>query len=124
MARRRPTPPKDPNEKERLDQPLQFQTQYAPPFYPDALEGPGRWCILYAHGEQLGYVWTNDRDGLGFVASSNAGRVRTPEFAQAFSAAKDLGTPASEVFDAYADKAGLGLSAGPVTHGDLATLPA
>lgn len=117
------TSPPDPNERDRLDQDLQFQTVYAPEFYPGRPEGRGRWCLLYAHGEPLGYLWTDDDEGLGFRASSDAGIQRTPEFARAFSAARKAGTPAAEVFDAWADRAGLGLSAGPVESGDLNTLP-
>lgn len=123
MARNRRKPPTDPNEADRLDQDLQFQTVYAPEFYPGRPEGQGRWCILHAHGEQLGYLWTDDDEGLGFVATSDAGIQRTPEFAQAFSKARGLRTRATDVYDAWAERVGLGLSAGPTTSGDLDSLP-
>lgn len=115
-------PNTDPDEKARIDQDLRFTTAYAPPFYPDRKEGPGRWCLLYAHGNPLGWLWTNDRDGLGFIATTDAGIQRTPEFAQAFSAAKAEGTPAGDVFDAWAERVGQGLAASPVETGDLDTL--
>ena len=118
-----PTTPRDPNERARIDQDLEFETVYAPDFYPGHATGPGRWCLLYAHGETLGYLWTDDAEGLGFRASSAAGIQRTPEFAKAFSKARAAGTPAPEVFDAWSERAGQGLSAGPVTQGDLDTLP-
>src|SRR5689334_6888609 len=113
MARRtrKATGPKDPQQEARQDQDLQFTTEYARSFYPGRKEGPGRAVVLTAAGIQLGYLWTNDEDGLGFVAVSDAGIQRTPEFATAFSKAKDAGTPASEVFDYYAGLASQGLSA-------------
>lgn len=38
--------------------------------YVDELVGPGRWFIAYADsGEEIGYVWTNDRFGLGLLST-------------------------------------------------------
>lgn len=113
---------RDPHQTARQDQDLQMETVYAPAFYRDRMEGPGRWVPLAAHGEPLGILWTNDQDGLGFIPTTDAGRLRTPEFAQAFSAAKASGAAATDVFNAWADRDGQGLSAGPVTTGDLDTL--
>jgi hypothetical protein len=115
-------PERDPHQDARQDQPLEFQTVYAPAFYRGRLTGRGRWVPLYAHGDLLGVVWTDDDDGLGFLSQTPAGISRTPELAQAFSRAKAAGTPASDVFDYYASLAGMGLSAGPVESGSLDTL--
>lgn len=111
--------------RERLSAPLEMRAVYQPPTYAEPREGPGRWVILYADaGEvELGYLWTGDNGGLGFVPSSDRGIVRTPDFYMGFSAAKAAGTPAGDVFDHYAGRSSLGLSAGPVTEGDLDAFP-
>lgn len=108
--------------RERLGGDLQFGGTVQPGWYAQPT-GPGRWFLLYAHGEPLGYVWTNDRDGLGFRATTDAGRSRTPEFVLAFRAAYQAGVEASAVFDHWANLAGLGLQAGQVTNGTLETMP-
>lgn len=111
--------------EQRLGDDLALDPIHQPATYSGPREGQGAWCILYAGVTkvQLGYLWTTDT-GLGFVPSSDRGVTRVPEFYQAFSKAAEAGTPARDVFDAWADLAGQGLSAGPVTTGDVATLPA
>ena len=106
---------------ERLGGPIRSGTGLLPGWY-GPKEGPGRWFPLFAHGQPLGYVWTNDDDGLGFWPTTDAGRVRTPEFVVAFRGAKMAKAPATEVFNHWAAMASLGLSAGPVEAGDLTTL--
>lgn len=109
----------------RLGVDLSMTPAYQPKTFPDRRTGHGRWCLLYAQGGQvaLGYLWHSDAGGLGFVPSSREGVTRVPEFYKGFSAAAKAGSTARVVFDDYAARAGLGLSAGPVTEGDLDTLP-
>lgn len=102
---------------------MDLTPQFQPPTYAGAKTGQGRWVILHSHDEQLGYLWTNDTDGIGFVPTSQAGIQRVPEFYQAFSGGADAGTPAADVFDHYAGFYGQGLNAGQVESGDLDTLP-
>lgn len=110
---------------ERLGGPVEFDPVYQPPVYDQPKTGPGRWCVLYAQGGtvQLGYLWQGDNGSLGFQPSSDAGVGRVPEFYQAFSRARAANSSARDVFQDWAGRAGLGLSAGPVTEGDLDTLP-
>lgn len=117
-----PYNPEDPDKAERLGGALSFQAAYQPPVYRGSRHGAGRWCPLYAHGEPLGYLWTNDVDGIGFLPTTTAGIVRGAEFAMALSTAAGHGTPVGEVFDHWAGYASLGLQAGPVVNGDLDTL--
>jgi len=43
--------------------------------YTDNPVGPGRWFTAYADsGEEMGYVWTNDRAGFGLVTTVNSYR--------------------------------------------------
>ena len=111
----------DENAAERLGGELPLESAYQPPVFTGAPVGPGRWFTLYARsGEQeLGVCWTSDAGGLGYMPTTEAGIVRTPEFVLAFSRAAGVGTAASDVFDYWASLAGLGLSAGPVHQGDL-----
>lgn len=110
------------NAEARLGGDLLFGGTVQPGWYGDPT-GPGRWFLLSAHDEPLGWVWTNDRDGLGFMATTEAGRQRTPEFVLSFRAAAQAGkATVSEVFDYWAGLATLGLQAGPLQQGDLDTL--
>lgn len=108
----------------RLGGEVPLDAAYQPAHYSADRTGPGRWFLLEAHGDELGYVWTNGRDAMGFAATTDAGRTRTPEFTRAFQAAAAVGTPPADVFDHWAAMASLGLSAGPVENGDLDTLGA
>lgn len=110
----------------RLGPDLALDAAYQPATYGKPKTGKGRWCILYANGgqDQLGFLWQGANGGLGFVPSSDAGIQRNPEFYAAFSKAAGLKVPSITVFNDYAGRAGLGLSAGPVEEGDLDTLPA
>jgi hypothetical protein len=109
---------------DRLGPDLALDPVYQPTSYAGPREGWGRWVILYGlGGVQLGYLWATET-GLGFVASSDAGLVRLPEFYTAFHKAAEFGAPTGDVFDAWAAKDGQSLSAGPVGEGDVATLPA
>lgn len=107
--------------EQRLGGDLQFGGTVLDGWY-DPREGPGRWCLLSAHGEPLGYLWTNDAEGLGFAATTSLGWDRTPEFVVSLRRAKWAGSTATEVFDHWATSASLGLQAGPVESGDLDTL--
>lgn len=108
---------------DRLGPDLALDPIHQPRTYGGPREGQGSWCILYANQEQIGYLWATE-DGLGYVPSSDRGIGRVPEFYRAFSVAAEAGSTPMEVFQEYADKDGLGLAAGPVTTGDVATLPA
>lgn len=116
---------RDPHQDARQDQDLEFVTEYAPAHYAPPKDGRGRWVLLAtdAGDTPLGYLWTSDEGGLGYVPTTDQGRQRTPEFYQAFSRAAALGVPAADVFADWASRAGLGLSAGPIQEGDLDTLP-
>lgn len=117
-----PYDPEDPNREDRLGGRIDFDAVYEPVNYAGRRTGRGRWFPLFAAGDPLGYVWTNDADGLGFMATTDAGRVRTAELVAAFQVAAGLGTPATVVFDHWAGLGSLGLAAGPVAEGDLDTL--
>lgn len=108
----------------RLGPDLVLAPKHQPATYGGTRAGHGQWVVLYAQGGQvpLGHLWATDT-GLGFVPTTEAGIQRVPEFYAAFSAAAVAGTPAMDVFREYAGKASLGLSAGPVSEGDLDTLP-
>lgn len=95
--------------------------------YDKAMEGQGRWCVLETPlGVPVGTMWTDDRGGLGFVPVPLNENERAPWFASGFSAATDLaailGTPAGDVFDAWADRATQNLAAREIQSGDLAAL--
>lgn len=117
-----PYNPEDPLKAERLGGEVQFQAVYQPPVYEGSRHGAGRWVPLTAHGEALGYLWTNDVDGIGFLPTTTAGIIRGAEFAMSLSAAAGHGTPVQEVFDHWAEMATQGLAAGQVVQGDLDTL--
>jgi hypothetical protein len=117
-----PYNPEDPGKAERLGGRIGFEAAYTPPRYPGSRHGAGRWFRLAAHGEDLGYMWTNDVDAIGFIPTTTAGIVRQPEFVHALSRAAGHGTPVQEVFDHWAGYASLGLQAGQVVNGDLDTL--
>jgi hypothetical protein len=121
-----PTPAQSDDEareqtEKRLGGDLQFGGTVLPAWHTQPV-GEGRWFPLFAHGEPLGYVWTNDRDGLGFIPTSDLGITRVPEFVLAFRAAYRPDEPPTRVFDHWAGYAALGLQAGPVEHGRLDTL--
>lgn len=115
--------PADPDKAQRLGGDLEQDLVYRPPGFHGQPHGPGRWCPLFMAGKPLGYLWTNDTDGLGFRATTDPGRVRTAEFTHAFQQAAKVGATPTEVFDWWAGMASLGLAAGPVETGDLDTLP-
>lgn len=123
-------PTYEPDTPARREQRLgtaQFTAAYSPDAYTEPKAGPGQVVTLYAQGGavQLGYLWTSDAGGLGFVPTSDAGVQRVPEFYRGFSKAKAARTKAATVFQDYAGRGGLGLSAGPIRRvDDLATLPA
>jgi hypothetical protein len=104
---------------------LVMEPVHQPKAFTGKREGPGRTVILYGlEGVQLGYLWASDT-GLGFVASSDKGIARVPEFYTAFQAAAKAKAKPLDVFDAWAAKSGQSLYAGPVVEvPDLATLPA
>jgi hypothetical protein len=109
---------------ERLGPDLLLEPVHQPKAFTGPREGQGRWVILYGlGGVQLGYLWSTDT-GLGFVPSSDAGIARLPEFYTAFQQAAAVNADPADVFDAWADRDGQALYAGPVTEGDVATLPA
>lgn len=121
-----PTPAQDEaeareNARARLAGDIQFGGTVQDGWYGDKA-GPGRWFLLSMHDDPLGYVWTNDDDGLGFWPTTDAGRLHTPDLVLAFRQAKHQDATASIVFDYYSDLATLGLQAGPVQEGDLETL--
>lgn len=107
---------------ERLGGPLGLQAVYERPHYPGQREGTGRWFVLEHHGEELGVVWCNMRDGIGFIPTTQAGRLRTPDMVAAFSHAAQENAPVLEVWDYWSSLGGLGLGARPEESGDLATL--
>lgn len=109
--------------EDRLGPDMELDPAYQPATFPGAREGQGRWLILYGlEGVQLGYLWATDT-GLGFVPSSDQGVSWVPEFYTAFQKAAEAGADPKDVFDAWAEKAGQALYAGPVSEGDVATLP-
>lgn len=97
------------------------------PVYDSAMSGPGRWCVLVAPlGQPVGTLWTDDKNGLGFVPVRIDQNERAPFLAAdiraAFLMAARYGTPASVVFDAWAARDGQALAARSVESGDLADL--
>lgn len=109
---------------ERLGPDLALEPVYQPKAFTGPREGQGRWMVLYGlGGVQLGYMWHTDT-GLGFVPTSDQGVGWVPEFYTAFQKAAEVDADPADVFDAWADKAGQALYAGPITEGDVATLPA
>lgn len=114
--------PPDPNYVDRNTEPLSFVAVYERPTYPGARTGSGEWFTLSRGGTELGIVWTNGADGLGFIATTIDGIVYTPDIVSAFQGGAGAGTPAVEVFDWWAALATQGLNAGPVKSGDLDTL--
>lgn len=111
--------------EKRLGSDLALTPEYQAPAFTAPKTGPGRWCVMYAQGGEvvLGVLWTSDAGGLGFIPSTTQGIQRIPEFYKGFSAAKAKRQKASTVFNDWASRASLGLSAGPVVQGDLDTLP-
>lgn len=108
---------------DRLGPDLALTPVHQPKAFTGPREGQGRWAILYGHeGAQLGYMWATDT-GLGFVPTSDQGIQWVPEFYTAFQHAAEVGADPADVFDAWAEKAGQALYAGPVSEGDVATLP-
>lgn len=109
---------------DRLGPDLSLEPVSQPKAFTGAREGQGRWLTLYGlEGVQLGYLWHTE-DGLGFVPTSDQGIGWVPEFYTAFQKAAEVEAAPSDVFDAWADRASLTLYAGPVSEGDVATLPA
>lgn len=87
--------------------------------------GPGRCVHLYdAQGVQLGYLWTSDAGGLGFVASSAPGVKKIPDLKGSFTSGANSGKTARAVFDTWAEKRTGSVVAGDVRTGDLSLLPA
>lgn len=92
------------------------------------LVGAGRWVQVYAPvGEpSVGTLYTNDDDVLAFMPADAMTNPNAPSMAHVMSdallGAAALGTPAAEVFDAWAARQGRGLASGPILSGDLRTL--
>lgn len=106
------------------------QTVWSPAHYATGPRvGPGRWCRIYAPmiGKPAGVLYTDDRDVLGFIPVAAVKKPNAPHIAHQVGCglreAAALGRPVSEVFDAWAARAGQGLAAGQVVSGDLRNLP-
>ena len=93
------------------------------------LEGRGRWCTVHAPmlAPSLGILYTNDQDVLGFLPEPAIKRPDAPAISHLIGVglreAAALGRPVSDVFDAWAARAGQGLACGQVVSGDLRHLP-
>lgn len=109
---------------DRLGPDLALEPVFQPKAFTGPREGQGRWFILYGlEGVQLGYMWQT-ATGLGFVPSSDRGVSWVPEFYTAFQKAAEVGADPADVFDTWAERDSQALYAGPVSEGDVATLPA
>jgi hypothetical protein len=105
------------------------ETEWEPARYRTGpLVGAGRWVHLYAPVDlpPVGTLYTDDDAILGYMPADAMQHPNAPAMAHvvqdALLGAAALGTPASVVFDAWAERDGRGLAAGTVEHGDLRTL--
>lgn len=96
-------------------------TPPGPAPYPTTRTGQGQWVILSAGGVQLGILW-RAQVSLGFTPSSRAGVERLPAIHGALVKAKAAGATPSAAWTIVRDMAGH--EAGPISEGDVATLPA
>lgn len=106
------------------------QTVWSPAHYATGpLEGPGRWCRVYAPmiGKPVGVLYTDDVAILGYLPVAAVRRPNSPHIAHVVGVsllqAAALSRPVSEVFDAWAARAAQGLACGRVISGDLRHLP-
>jgi len=95
--------------------------------YSPVMEGQGRWVLIEAPaGLPVGTVWTDDRDGLGFLPVPLNEHGGAPAFAAQFRAdlldAWAAGITAATIFDWWAGRASVALAAGQVETGDLTDL--
>ena len=98
------------------------------PRYSSILTGPGRWVWVTWQGHRVGVLATDDRQALLFIgldtlkvpASGPVGNMVTT----ALNGAAALNTPATEVFDAWAERTGLVLAAEGAESGSLDALVA
>lgn len=107
----------------------QAQPVWTPKHYRTGpLVGAGRWLRLYAPIDlpHAGVLYTDDQDILGFIPVNAMAHPYAPAVANivgiGLREAAALGRPASEVFDAWAERDGRGLAAGEVERGDLRDL--
>lgn len=107
----------------------QAATVSAPAHYATGpLVGAGRWCAIYSPltGPPAGTLYTDDDGILGFMPVSVMDHPNAPAVTHlvhdGLLDAAAQGAPVRDVFDAWAERVGLGLAAGPVTRGDLRTL--
>jgi hypothetical protein len=97
--------------------------------WPGPRNGAGRYCWLRTPSGRIGILWTDDDQGLGFMAVSvdrnPMGAIMTPGILSALQDAREAGAEATTVFDAYAERITQGLSADPWhSTTDLASLNA
>lgn len=72
--------------------------------YTDSPVGPGRWYVAYADsGEEMGYVWTNDRFGFGLITTSSSYRSQSTLdwFLYSRNVWGESETPATDAFESY-----------------------
>lgn len=106
-----------------------FRAAYSPAAYTGAREGAGRWFRLYGPDGDLGIIWTNDSDAVGFLpvtVEENPSVVGvTPLIAEGLSTGAAAGAPPTVVFDRWSQIVTQGFSVGPVEETtDLASLNA
>lgn len=121
-----PTLPPDPQARARNDD-FQMVAEYTPPHYPGRMTGPGRWCSIQAPiGHVLGYLWTNNSDGIGFVQvdTSDRGIQFAREVQDGIRAAASVQAPVVQVFDYWSNRVNLAAAAGEIHTGDLDALGA
>jgi len=87
--------------------------------YAQDRHGQGRWVRLHRFGDNIGTLWTDDAQALGFIPEPGASVALLVNSIRSSCA---LGTPTSWVFDDHAAWSGQEHWAGPVERGDLATL--
>lgn len=79
---------------------VQFETVYGPA-YPGMIDaGPGRWFThKNVSGEDLGIIWTDDADGLGFIPTplGDSSQMAQARFRRSLA---NQGVSATDAFDA------------------------
>lgn len=118
--------PRDPEAKGRNDD-FQAEALYVPPHYPGQMEGGGRWVTIQAPvGYTVGVLWTNDRDGIGWVQTAFDTRaiLFAREITDGIRQAAAAGAQVSDVFAYWSARVNIAVAAGPVQAGSLDRLKA